>query len=173
MDVRHAVLDSEQITHRIIRNPDYGGLRLSYQGWCSMPVTPAYRKVQFFEALRESVRQEGFRNPIIVWNVQEGLHAQFGVSRLRVAQQLEIPIPCLINDVADGYTDATLVTTENWDEFFTDPPRSVVWGKDGSIDYHYSLERNRRATYDPAGMQWAGEDADFIKTEFSWIDNAQ
>ena len=170
---RYALLPSNDIKNRIIRNPSYGGPRLSYQGWCSQPVTPATRKVKFFEALRDSVRLEGFRNPIIVWNVREGLHVQFGVSRLRVAQEEQLMIPCIINDVTDEYDDCPQVHPSNWQEFFTDVPAYHVFNNDGSFDYHYSLERNRRNTYDPQGMAWAEPDAEFISKEFSWIDDAQ
>ena len=167
---RVVTLDSSKITHRVIRNPNYGGPRLSYQGWCSQPVTPATRKVKFFEALRESVKREGFRNPIITWNFREGLHVQFGVSRLRIAQEEGLHIPAIVNDVVDGYRGCPIVTPDNYPEFFTDVPERVRFRNDGSFDYHYSLERNRRDTYDPAGMAWADPDAEFIEKEFSWID---
>jgi hypothetical protein len=166
---RHAVVYSPDVTKRIIRNPNYGGPRLSYQGWCSQPVTPATRKVKFFDALRESVAAEGFRNPIILWNVAEGLHVQFGVSRLRVAHELDLMIPAIINDVTGEMTDHPEVTRSNWKDFFTDIPVYHEFNKDGSFDYHYSLERNRRHTYDPNGMAWADDDAQFIKDEFPWV----
>lgn len=167
---RYVTLDSAKIKDRVIRNPNYGGPRLSYQGWCSQPVTPATRKVKFFEALRESIKREGFRNPIIVWNFREGLHVQFGVSRLRVAQEEGLFIKAIVNDTQDEYDECPLVTPENYETCFTDVPERVRFNNDGSFDYHYSLERNRRDTFDPAGMAWADPDADFITKEFSWID---
>jgi hypothetical protein len=166
----NAVVYAPEVTKRIIRNPNYGGPRLSYQGWCSQPVTPATRKVQFFDALRESVAAEGFRNPIILWNVAEGLHVQFGVSRLRVAQEMDMMIPAIINDVTgDMHGNYPEVTPENWRDFFTDVPAYHKFNNDGSFDYHYSLERNRRHSYDPQGMEWADDGAQFIKDEFPWL----
>lgn len=166
----YGMVPARDINFRIIRNPNYGGPRLSYQGWCSQPLTPATRKVKFFAALEESVRQEGYRNPIIVWSVREGLHAQFGVSRLRVGQLLDVDIPCIINSVDGSYEHFEAVTEDNWQDFFTDVPAYHVFNNDGSFDYHYSLERNRRSTYDAAGMAWADADAEFIRDEFSWIE---
>lgn len=170
---RFVTLDSANIKHRVVRNPDYGGPRLSYQGWCSQLVTPATRKVKFFEALRESIKREGFRNPIIVWNFNEGLHVQFGVSRLRVAQEEGLQIPAIVNDCVDEYVECMEVTPENYHTCFLDIPQRVYFNNDGSFDYHYSLERNRRDTFDPQGMKWADPDAEFIEKEFSWIDKSK
>lgn len=166
----YAKVPARDITNRIIRNPNYGGPVLTYQGWRSQPVTPATRKVKFFEALEKDIAENGYRNPAIAWSVIEGLHIQFGVSRLRVGQLLDIEIPCIINSVDGSYEHGVEVTKDNWTTFFTDVPEYYVFNKDGSFDYHYSLERNRRHSYDPAGMAWAGDTFETFRDEFSWID---
>ena len=168
--IRHAQIDPARVQHRLVRNPNYGGPRVSLNNWCITPVTPATRKVKFFEALRESVRREGLRNPIVVYALPEGLFLSFGCSRLRVAQELGLPeIPALVVDYTGEFADAEEVTQANWQGFFRDPPRHFEFTSDG-IDTHYSLERNRRAAYDAAGFAWCGGvEAEFIKDEFGWI----
>lgn len=170
--VRHARVSAARVTRRLVRNPQYGGEGVSLNGWKSTPVEPVTgRKPKFFEALRESVRREGFRNPIIVYALPEGLFLGFGCSRLRVAQELDAEIPALVNDYTGEFDTAPEVTPSNWREFFTDVPEYFEWLPYG-IDYHYSLERNRRETYDPKGMAWteSSPDRSFLTTEFPWLD---
>lgn len=168
--IRYVKLDSGLIRDRLVRNPNYGGRRVSYRSWCLQPVTPATRKKLFFEALTESVKKDGFRNPILVYSLDEGVCIVFGASRLRVAQELDIQIPAIVNDVNDRFRMHPEVTPENYHEFFTDVPKHVVFKEYDGFDYHYSLERNRRDTFDKAGIAWADSDAEFIEKEFSWID---
>lgn len=167
--VRYVEVPLEGIKGRIIRNPAYGGPGLSLYGWKWRQDVSTHRKPMFQDALRESIRQEGFRNPVVIYATVEGDFLSFGGSRLRAARDLELAsIPALVNDYCGRYDDCPEVTTENVLGFFRDPPAYIEFTRTG-VETHYSLERNRRNTYDPAGMVWA-EGQEFIAKEFGWID---
>ncbi len=169
-DVRYAQVPVEGIKGRIIRNPNYGGPTVSIHGWHWVQDVSTHRKPQFQEALRESIEREGMRNPVIVYATSEGDFIGFGGSRLRAARDLGLEeLPAIINDYVGRYAEAESVTPENWHLFFTDVPEYLEFTPTG-VDTHYSLERNRRNHYDPQGMAWA-KDADFIATEFEWIND--
>jgi len=168
--VRYADVPLSGILGRVIRNPGYGGPGLSIHGWTWRQDICTHRKPKFQDALRESIAAEGFRNPVIIYAADEGDFLSFGGSRLRAARDLGVDtIPALVNDYVGRYSECPLVTPENVHEFFTDVPQYVEFTPTG-VDSHYSLERNRRDHYDPAGMNWC-KGADFINTEFSWIPN--
>ena len=167
-DIRYAQVRLEDIKGRVIRNPGYGGPTVSIHGWVWRPHCPTDRKPKFQQALRESIEREGFRNPVIIYSTSEGDFLSFGGSRLRAARDLQLEsIPALVNDYSGRYSDCPEVTPDNVFDFFTDVPEFIEFTPTG-VDTHYSLERNRRDHYDPAGIAWA-EGADFIDEEFSWL----
>jgi len=167
--IRYALVYANRIQNRLVRNSNYSTSHVSLNNWCQVPHKPATRKHKFFAALTENVKRKGFRNPIIVYALPEGLLLSFGGSRLRVAHQLDMMIPCIVVDYTGEFDTYTEVTPSNWQRCFRDVPEYFEFTDDG-IDTHYSLERNRRNTYDPKGMAWAEPDADFIELEFGWID---
>lgn len=170
-EVRYAQVPVEGIKGRIIRNPNYGGPTLSIYGWTWRPDISTHRKPMFQEALLESIRREGVRNPVVIYATVEGDFLSFGGSRLRAVREAGLEsIPALVNDYVERYAECPLVTSETVESFFTDIPEYIEFTPTG-VETHYSLERNRRNTYDPAGMAWAAGQ-EFIKHEFSWIEGA-
>jgi hypothetical protein len=168
MDVRYAQVPVDGIRGKLIRNPGYGGSTVSLNGWCWRPIVSVLDKPLFQEALRESIREAGVRNPVIVYALAEGDFLSFGGSRLRAVRDLGLErLPALVNDYVGRYSECPAVTEENWQEFFTDVPEYLEFTPDG-VDTHYSIERNRRDHHDPAGLEWAG-DAEFIAKEFPWV----
>lgn len=162
---------AQNVTHRIIFNPDYGGQGCDVPGTCILRIRERAIKPKFFEQLEKNVAKDGFRNPIILYNVTEhGLLLSFGGSRLRVAKKLDIPIPAIVVDYTHDYYDLPEVTLDNFAEFFTDVPLHFEFTEHG-IDTHYSLERMRRQSYDPGGFAWTenAEDKGFIEEEFPWL----
>ena len=116
--------------------------------------------------MERSIEEGGFRNPILVWSLPEGVFLTFGGSRVKAAVSLGLEdIPAIINDYTGLYRLLPEVTEDNWETFFTDPPRDVEFTKDG-FDYHYNLERARRDKHDPAGFAWVEGKPEFIKQEF-------
>ena len=170
--IRFAVIDAASVTHRLVRNPNYSGHLCAVPNCRVVPVVERAMKPKFFEALKKDVAENEFRNPILVYNTPEfGLLLAFGGSRLRVAKQLRIGIPAIVVDYAVKYTWAPRVTPDNWQSFFTDVPEQFEF-TDIGIDTHYSIERNRRETFDPAGIVWFPEDEDFVAEEFPWLNDA-
>jgi hypothetical protein len=172
--VRYAHVPSWKVEKRIIFNPNYGGLGCQVPGTCIIKVVERKIKPKFFEALRASVEAEGFRNPITLYNTQEGLLLSFGGSRLRVAKELRILVPAIIVDYVGTFRHDSVVTADNYEEFYRDPPVYFEW-TDTGIETHYSLERLRREYYDPAGMEWTHDydgDKTFIEEEFPWLINS-
>lgn len=128
-------------------------------------------KPGFHEALAENVREEGIRNPILLYCFgEEGCYLTFGGSRVRAAKAAGIEeVPAIINDYTQVvYAASDTVTPENVESFFTDPPRDYEFGERG-FDYHYNLERARRANHDPAGFEWVDGDPAWIEKEFPWL----
>lgn len=158
------------VTHRLIRNPNYGGQPSSVRGCCIIPIKERKIKPKFFEALKLSVVREGFRNPILLYSTPEGLLLSFGGSRLRVAKELDREVPAIIVDYTGEYGHCKVVKDDNYDAFFKDPPALFEF-TDYGLDTHYSLERSRRIDYDPAGMRWTEglTDTNFLTEEFPWL----
>lgn len=106
---------------------------------------------------------------MLVWNFPEGLFLTFGGSRVVVAQELGVEaIPAIINDYTGAFGQASLVTADNLESYFTDLPRDYEF-TDKGFDYHYNLERARRANHDPAGFAWVEDDPSWIEQEFPWL----
>jgi len=163
----YAEVPVDEIVGKLVRNPNYCNNHVSLNNWCWIEHNATGRKPKFQEALRASILEEGVRNPIVVYRLPEGYFLSFGGSRLRCAREVGLArIPALVNDYT-GKVEGPEVTKENVRDFFTDVPALVEFTCDG-VDYHYSLERKRRDTYDPAGLEWA-RGAEFIHEEFSWV----
>jgi hypothetical protein len=158
----------EAINGRVVRNPNYNDTDCGIHGWCAHPKVSHQRKPCFMAALGESLKKEGYRNPVVLYSTPTGLWMSFGGSRIQAGRDAGLThCKAIINDYTGEYSHCTLVTEANWSSFFTDVPRWHEFGETG-FDYHYSLERNRRDTYDPAGFEWVG-DFDEIRHEFSWV----
>jgi hypothetical protein len=164
-------VEPEHITHRIIFNPNYSNKKTQVPGTCMNRILQRVMKPGFFAALEASVSQTGWRNPILLYSTSEGLLLSFGGSRLRVAKRLGILIPAIIVDYTGNFEGSELVRPDNWKLFFQDVPEQFEF-TDYGIDTHYSIERNRRDTFDPAGIAWTDDlkDTDFLDDEFSWLD---
>jgi hypothetical protein len=173
-DIRYSNINPSDITGRLIRNPNYGGPSVGLNGWTWRAQVSKNHgaKPGFHRALAASVAKDGLRNPVLVWNLPEGLFLTFGGSRVHAALAAGIEaIPAIINDYTGSYGDGVLVTSENWESFFTDVPRTFEFTRDGA-DYHYHLERARRHEHDEAGLAWLGDDTPaWLTKEFPWIDN--
>lgn len=174
-DVRFDYIDVDAVRGRLIRNPAYGGPSVSLNGWHWLPEISKAVKPGFKEALAESVRKEGVRNPILVWSLPEGIFLTFGGSRLLACRATGRKwCPAIINDYTGDFKDGHEVRPDNWQEFFKDPPREVEFGEFG-FDYHYNLERARREHHDPAGFAWVEGAEDekaspgWMKQEFPWV----
>jgi len=169
--VRYCEVNPHMIGKRLIRNPNYGGAPTVVPGACIIPIVERKIKPKFFVALRENVKLDGFRNPILIYATPEGLLLAFGGSRLRVAKELNINVPAIIVDYVGVYGARELVHEGNYTEFFRDPPVLFKITEHG-VDTHYSLERNRREFYDPAGMAWVKDhegSTEFLDEEFPWL----
>lgn len=167
--VRHCSdIDPQVVVDRLCRNPNYGGKPCIVPGACVIPAVERAMKPKFFEALSKDVAKNGWRNPILLYDTPEGLLLAFGGSRLRVAKQLDKVIPAIVVDYTGAYASFPEVTPDNWQDFFQDVPELFEF-TDTGVDTHYSLERNRRQWYDPAGMAWVPKDNDFMEEEFSWL----
>lgn len=167
--VRYAQIDAAKVTHRLVENPNYSGSLCEVPGCRVVPVVERVMKPKFFEALKNDVRVSGFRNPVLVYSSAEfGNLLSFGGSRLRIGRQLGIEVPAIVVDYTGEYATCDLVTPDNWQGFFRDVPILFEFTKIG-VETHYSIERNRREWFDPAGVEWFPEDEDFVAEEFPWL----
>lgn len=168
-DIVFAQVAVESLKGHIIRNPNYGGNKAGIHGWCWRPELSSARKPEFMKALSESIREEGFRNPIVVYATSEGNFVSFGGSRALCARRLGLrTIPALVNDYCGRYESCPEVTPKNAHTFFKDVPQYIEFTPEG-IDTHYSMERNRRNSSDPAGYAWMPKDAAWVANEFPWL----
>lgn len=169
---RYARLCPEKITHRIVFNPNYGAPGTQVPGTSRVLIRSGKRgiKPQTRERILESIRQEGFRNPILVYYTLEGMFLSFGGGRLEAAKKLDMMIPAIVIDYVGDLGDHPEVTPDNWQDFFTDVPKYFEWTEYGAHT-HYGLEMNREAEYDEAGIAWAkDEDMPAILHESPWLD---
>jgi len=171
--VRKAALDPFEITHRIIFNPNYGGPGTKVPGACAVPIGRAIKQ-ETRAAIKESIRRDGFRNPIIVYRSGGEYLLSFGGGRLQAAKQLGIPVPALVVDYDGDMGDYEEVTEDTWQEHFTDVPKNFEWNAVG-IQMHYGLERGRREDFDPAGVAWISTDADkeAVYRESPWLNGEE
>lgn len=172
---RYVLLYPHEITHRIIFNPNYGSAGTCVPGTSQVRIRSGKKgiKPQTRERILESIRQEGFRNPILVYYTPEGMFLSFGGGRLEAAKKLDTMIPAIVIDYVGDMVDHPEVTPENWQDFFTDVPQYFEWTEYGAHT-HYGLEANREAEYDAAGIAWAGdEDMPAILHESPWLDNVR
>jgi hypothetical protein len=168
-EVKYAHVRVGDIDGRLIRNPNYGGPSLSLHGWTYREEVSKHGKEGFQAALEESIRNEGLRNPILVWSLPEGLFLTFGGSRVRAALSCGYDTaPAIINDYTGNYAAGDTVTPDNVESFFTDPPRDYEFTEDG-FDYHYNLERARRHNHDESGLNWLNDEPTWLKKEFPWL----
>lgn len=162
-------VDPQVVVDKIVFNPNYSCRTCRVPGTCIIPVLERKMKPKFFKALRASAKTHGFRNPIVLYATNEGLLLAFGGSRLRVAKELDIKIPAIVVDYTGNFCLFEEVTLDNFAEFFEDVPEYFEFTSVG-VETHYSLERNRRHRYDPAGMAWA-EGETFLAEEFPWLNS--
>jgi len=168
-NVRYVILPIDRILGRVIRNPNYGGPSVGPFGWTWRPEISSANKPLFLQALQESIANDGIRNPILCWAFSEGIYLTFGGSRVLASSRCgRSTIPAIINDYTGEFSACPEVTPDNWATFFTDPPRDAEFASPG-FDYHYNLERARRADHDPAGFAWTDTKNDWVRKEFSWI----
>ena len=172
-DVRFSFIPPDRIRGRLIRNPNYGGPSVGIKGWTWRPEVSKNHgaKPSFHKALQVSIHNEGVRNPVLVWNLSEGLFLTFGGSRVSAAIACGLEtIPAIINDYTGEFSAAQLVSEDNYQEYFADVPRTFEFGPDGA-DYHYHLERARRHEHDDAGLAWLdGQNPAWLNKEFPWLD---
>ena len=167
------MLDPQVITHRICFNPNYGGPATVVPGACTVRIRRKGIKPETRAAIVESVRQEGFRNPIVVYDTPQGILLGFGGGRVQAAQELDTFVPAIVVDYTGAYALFEEVTPDNWEEKFRDVPAYFRF-TDVGIDTHYGLERNRDEWYDPAGIAWVQTDdaMEAVLKESPWLDDA-
>ena len=165
-------VDPQTITHRICFNPHYGGPSTAVPGTCMVPISARGIKPRTRKAIETSIRREGFRNPILLYNTPEGLLLSFGGGRLQAAKNLDKRIRAIVVDYTDDYALFEEVDEDNWQEFFMDIPAIFEFTEVG-IDHHYALERGRTEWYDPAGIEWTKNERDdsFLYDESPWLDS--
>lgn len=172
---RYVALWPHEITHRIIFNPNYGTAKTSVPGTSQVLIRSGKRgiKPQTRERILESIRREGFRNPILVYYTPEGMFLSFGGGRLEAAKKLDMMIPAIVIDYTGELVDHPPVDSSNWQDFFTDVPEYFEWTEYGAHT-HYGLEMNRSNEYDEAGMAWAtDEDMPAILHESPWLNDVR
>lgn len=164
-------LNPHLVKYRIVRNPDYSGRVLSLNNWREYPIKDT-RKQDLQDTLNKDIKEHGFRNPIIVYAIDEGIYLVFGGSRLRAAKLHNISIPAIVNDYTGDFRNYPEVTPENHLRFYTDEPCWHEFGEYG-YDSHNGLERMRREEWSKTstGFDWLKRkdyDLSFIEREMPW-----
>lgn len=105
----------------------------------------------FYSKLKTSIKQEGFRNPLLIVALrEEDIRIRYGGSRLSVAQELDISVPCIITDFKNVFPDAeVLFTLQDIRAKFLDQPKKVFFQPQGlwisgCEHYHLKPEPSRR-----------------------------
>jgi len=69
------------------------------------------KQFQFYTRLEESVKREGFRNPVQVYEKPGERTFPYGGSRVYIAHRLQIPVPAIITDWVGTFEHWELVTS--------------------------------------------------------------
>lgn len=103
---------------------------------------PGRSRPEFRKALCDSIVKEGVRNPVLCAQLGGKLYIRYGASRVVECRNAEdatgvrIRIPVIISSIGDAVKrGGILVTKENLDTFFKDPPLWVNWEEDGYLNY--------------------------------------
>lgn len=139
------------------------------------------KKYGFYSRLEESVKREGFRNPVLFWDKPGNTgtaQVPYGGSRMYTAFKLDIPIPAIVcdwpphNPAYDGWEDVNSVADVL--EKFKDPPTVVefrpdcfhFWGcaqvqledehRDFFAQRQVNLDKRREEKPDKAAMRREG-----------------
>lgn len=84
------------------------------------------QQFQFYSRLEESVKREGFRNPIMVYEKPGERTFPYGGSRVYVAHKLQIPVPAIVSDWVGTFSHwEKLETVDQVLAKFKDPPTVV------------------------------------------------
>lgn len=166
--VVYSSVPPDKVTHRICWNPNYGGRATGVGDSVAVPIRRAV-KPETRERIKESVRREGVRNPILVYITENDIILGFGGGRLAAAKDLGMPaIPAICVDYTQSLM-GTPVTEDNWRGYFNDPPQYFEFTEYGVLT-HYGLERGRREDLDEAGLAWASdEDMEVLLRESPWL----
>ena len=170
-DIRYVTdLDPHVVNTRIIHNPRYGGASVNVPGCCTIKLRRGV-KPQTRQEIQDDIAKNGFRNPIVVYSTDTGIHLSFGGGRLFAAKNLDIVMPAIVVDYSGDYAAEKIVTPQNCRDFFLDPPKTLKF-TDVGIFTHYGLERTRHDDdFDEAGMEWTKslDDDSFIYEESPWL----
>lgn len=81
------------------------------------------KQFQFYTRLEESIKREGFRNPIMVYEKPGDRTFPYGGSRAYMAHKLQIPVPAIVSDWVGTFKHwERLETVDQALAKFTDPP---------------------------------------------------
>lgn len=69
------------------------------------------QQFQHYTRLEESVRREGFRNPVMCYEKHDGRTFPYGASRVYTAVKLGIAVPAFISDWVGTFKHFELITT--------------------------------------------------------------
>ena len=133
--IRYGVVPATLLSDKVIvKNPAYGE-RIG--DWGSRPLKPEashykmlQEKNQFYTKLEESIKRDGFRNPIFCNSYSHGTYCRYGTSRLWIARQHKMDIPVVIADYADNWTDLDELGQSDVELKFKDIPAVIEFGAD-------------------------------------------
>lgn len=134
------------------------------------------QKYGFMSRLRDSVRREGFRNPILVFRGDGNDRIPYGQSRATIAKQLGIAVPAIVCDWTGASVGEPLRTLADVRSHFLDQPTVVeftsaglnIWGcrqvqlEDEAADFFHESQikrdrdRERRGRGIPLKLQAGG-----------------
>lgn len=90
------------------------------------------KQYQFYTRLEESVRREGFRNPVMCYEKRDERTFPYGGSRVWTAWKLRIPVPAIVSDWVG--------TFKNFEQIFTlDQALSKFLDKPTVLEFHPTL----------------------------------
>lgn len=129
--IYYGILDGNEIADiALVKNINYGERIGDHGSRSIIPDITSQRKLEerygFYSKLKSSIEKEGIRNPIFCQSIEEGTFAKYGLSRLWIAKQIDIKIPCIIADYVDRWTNLEeLFSIEDIKAKYTDIPYDI------------------------------------------------
>lgn len=128
----------ENLERKLVRNPAYSVQKASLNDWCWYPIEANWRRElqPLYDRLADSIAQEGFRNPVLVWSLYEADYLSIGCSRLKAAHMLGLRhITALVNDFTGAYYNWTEIpkTLDDVRACFKDQPSHLCISNEGLV----------------------------------------
>lgn len=82
---------------------------------------------EWYDHIKKSILEEGFRNPVVLTAKDGKLEPRYGGTRVKIAQEHGMKIPAIIADFDDQFPEAETLETWEVPDKFLDKPKKILF----------------------------------------------